>query len=190
MAYYTCNDCENYDPNNTNRWNDGFCSYYCKYFSKSDKACSKFEKRRDIDTTCFLTTAICNIFGFEDNCFGLETLRNFRDNYLVKDERYHKLLAEYEVIGPVISNNLYHDEHRMEVADYYFENYLYNIIVNLSTYKDYDEAVNMYIEMVNDMKRMYGVNLEVTDSDVMDLSVKINNNQYKVKRLVKVKEEQ
>ena len=78
----------------------------------------------------------------------------------------------------------------MEVADYYFENYLYNIIVNLSTYKDYDEAVNMYVEMVNDMKRMYGVNLEVTDSDVIDLSVKINNNKYKVKILVRVKEEQ
>ena len=42
MAYYTCNDCENYDPNNTNRWNDGFCSYYCKYYPKSDKACSRF----------------------------------------------------------------------------------------------------------------------------------------------------
>jgi len=182
MAYYTCNDCGNYDRNDTNRYDECYCTYYCKYYPRSDKACSHFNLRNDINTTCFLTTAICDIFGFADDCYGLNILRNFRDTVLVKDVRYHSLLAEYEIIGPIISSKMYTDKHRDEVAGYYFENYLYDIIINLSTKKDYNEAVNKYVMMVNDMKRMYGVTKEVTNTDVKILTKKIENNEYKTKK--------
>lgn len=181
MAYYVCNDCQKYDRNDINRYDEAYCTYYCKYFPKSDRACSKFEKRNDIETTCFLTTAICDIFGYTDNCFGLETLRNFRDNVLVKDSRFYHLLAEYEVVGPIISQKLYNDEHRMEVAEYYFENYLYDIIVNLNTEKDYMSAVETYIVMVNELKRMYEITKKASLDDIKVLTRKIENGEYKVK---------
>jgi len=182
MAYYTCNDCQYYDKDDTNRWDEGYCTERNQYYPRSDRACSRFKLRNDISTTCFLTTAMCDIFGFEDNCFGLETMRRFRDTVLVNDSKYYPLLAEYEVVGPIISGNLYRDKQRDMVADYYFENYLYDIIVNLSTRKDYNEAVDRYVEMVNDMKRMYCVNHEVTEDDVLVLAKKIENKQYKVKK--------
>ena len=183
MAYWTCNDCDNYDPERTNYRGWGYCTERCSYYPKSEPACTnKFAHKSDYVSSCFLTTAICNIFGFEDDCFGLEIMRDFRDTILVNDVRYHALLAEYEVVGPIISDRMYMDNHSMEVASYYFENYIYDIIMNLSSKRDYDEAVSKYIEMVNDMKRMYGVYKEVTENDVIFISEKIKNKQYKVKK--------
>lgn len=181
MAYWTCNDCERYDRTDTNRYDECYCTYYNKYFARSDRACSRFEQRSEYIPNCFLTTAICNIFGFEDNCLCLETMRNFRDTVLVNDPKYYSLLAEYEVVGPTISAMMNTDEHGLEVAEYYFENYIYCIFMNLLTKKDYNEAVDKYVEMVNDMKRMYKVTKEVSEEDIKSLTKKIENKQYKVK---------
>lgn len=183
--YWTCNDCNNYDCDNTNWRGWGYCTERCTYYPKSDRACNRFVNKPDYVSSCFLTTTICNIFGFEDDCYGLNVMRNFRDTILVKDAKYYPLLAEYDVVGPIISARMYNDDHRDEVAYYYFENYIYDIIMNLSTERDYDTAVEKYIEMVNDMKRMYGITKDITDRDVDNLARQINNNQYKVKKRVK-----
>ena len=188
MADYQCIDCKKYDENNTNRYGEGYCTYYCRYFPKSDRRCSNnFEKRDDYSSGCFLTTTICNIFGMKDDCYGLNVMRKFRDTVLVNDSRYYPLLAEYEVVGPIISEKMYKDEHGLEVAEYYFEHYIYDIIMNLSIRKDYNEAVEKYVEMVNDLKRMYGVTKEITNEDVDLLTNQIKNKQYKVKKLVRTK---
>lgn len=181
MADWTCYDCGRYDRSDINRYDEGYCTYYRKYYPKGDKACSRFEHRSDYVSSCFLTTAICNIFGFEDNCLCLETMRNFRDTILVNNPKYYPLLAEYEVVGPTISTMMYTDEHGLEVAEYYFENYIYDIFMNLSTRKDYNEAVDKYVEMVNDMKRMYAITKKVSEEDIKTLTRKIENKQYKVK---------
>ena len=112
MADYVCNDCNNYDLNYVNRYGEGYCTYYCRYFPKSDRRCTHFELRSDyISSGCFLTTTICDIFGMEDDCYALETLRKFRDTILVKDPKYYPILAEYEVVGPIISNKMYNDKY-------------------------------------------------------------------------------
>lgn len=188
MAYYQCIDCKYYDYSSTNRYDEGWCTEYCKYYPKSDRACSRFEVRNDLGNGgCFLTTAICNIFGFRDDCVGLESLRYLRDNYLVNDSRYHLLLAEYEVIGPVISENLYNDEHRMEVANYFYENYLYDIITDFIPNTNVDEAVSRYVDMTNELKSMYGITKDVTVCDVNNMTNLINSGQYKAKSKVRSK---
>lgn len=187
MAYYQCIDCKYYEENDLNRYGEGYCTERCHYYPKSDKACNRFERRSDYQgrSNCFLTTAICNIFGFEDNCIGLETLRYLRDNYLVNNQKYYSLLAEYEVIGPIISNKMQNDEHKLEVAEYYFENYLYNIITNLIPNNRYEEAINNYVNMTNDLKRMYKINEKISREDVDNISNMIKEGNYKVKRKAK-----
>ena len=39
-AYWTCNDCNNYDPERTNYRGWGYCTERCQYYPKSDPACS------------------------------------------------------------------------------------------------------------------------------------------------------
>jgi len=190
MADYTCNDCQRYDRSDVNRYDECYCTEYRRYFPKSDRRCAKyFELRNDINTICFLTTAMCDIFKMEDNCAVLDVMRWFRDSVLVNAQKYHTMLAQYEIIGPIISQKLYLDEKREDVAEYYFENYIYDIVMNLSTRRDYNEAVEKYVEMVNDFKRMYGVTREVTENDVNSLSDKIQRKEYKVKKLVRTKDE-
>lgn len=186
MSYYQCIDCKYYDENDRNSYGEGWCTEYCRYFPQGDKACGRFDRRSDYEgrSNCFLTTTICNMFHFPDKCLGLETLRDFRDSYLVKNEKFYPLLAEYEVVGPIISDKMFNDVHGLEVAEYMYENYLYDIIVNLNTTKNYDEAVDKYVMMVDDLKRMYDVNVTVNNSDVCELSKKIKYGKYKVKRRV------
>lgn len=188
-AYWTCGECLHYNPEKTNSKGWGYCTERFTYYPFNDKACTtKFDHKRDYSPQCFLTTAICDMLGMEDNCYGLNVMRNFRDTILVNDLRYYPLLAEYDVVGPVISENMYNDEHGVEVAEYYFENYIYDIVVNLSTRRDYNDAVEKYVEMVTDFKRMYGVTKEVNESDITLLGKKIKNNEYKVKKLVKAED--
>ena len=183
-SYYTCYECQKYNPEDTNRYGEGYCCARNKYYPSSDRACNLFDKdeRRAGSSGCFLTTAICHIFGYEDDCYGLNVMRDFRDTILIADRKYYPLLAEYEVLGPIISKKMYNDPYRDEVAGYYYENYIYDIIVNLTNTRNYDEAVNKYVEMVNDMKRMYGVTKEVTNSDVSYLTKQIQDKKYKVKK--------
>ena len=186
MAYYQCIDCKYYNENDLNRYGEGYCTERCQYYPKSDKACSKFDRRSDYQSSgCFLTTTICNIFGFRDNCIGLETLRYFRDTVLVNDIRYHKLLAEYEVIGPVISEKMYKDNNRMEVAEYYFENYLYDIITDFVPNGKSEDAINSYVNMTNDLKRMFGITNEVSNNDINSITNMIKSKNYKVKKKTK-----
>lgn len=180
-AYWVCDDCGHYDPNDTNWRGWGYCAERCQYYPKSDRACNKFTNKPDYVPDCFLTTAMCHIFGMDDNCYILNVMRNFRDTILVNDPKYHTMLAQYEVIGPVISERLYKDPHRAYVADYYFENYIYDIVVNLSNGTNYEEVVSKYVEMGYDMKRMYGITKEISNGDVKTLAKKIQNKEYKVK---------
>ena len=186
MAYYQCIDCRYYDESDTNRYDECWCTEYCKYYPKGDKACGRFERRSDYSSSgCFLTTAICDIFGCEDNCFCLETLRKFRDNYLVKNSKFYPLLAEYEVVGPKISDKLHSDYKREEVASYYYENYLYDIITDFVPNGKSDVAINSYVNMTNDLKRMYGITNEVSNDDVNNITNMIKNREYKVKKKTK-----
>lgn len=41
-----------------------------------------------------------------DNNIYLETMRNFRENVLQKDEKYKSLLVQYDIIGPKIAQYL------------------------------------------------------------------------------------
>lgn len=181
MAYYVCDDCEHYDHNDINRYDEGWCTYYCRYYPKSDRACSHFEHKPDHDPDCFLTTAMCNIFGMTDDCYILNVMRNFRDKILINNPKYHEMLAQYEFVGPLISKNLYADPHRQEVADYYFENYIYAIVMSIQNNHNTDEIVNKYLEMGYDMKRMYGITKNPTNEEFKLLTKKIQNRMYKNK---------
>ena len=90
---------------------DPECGSFCRAYSRSDGAISNaisYSKSKT-DPPCYLTTMLCNILNLPDNNIYLETIRIFRANVLQKDEKYKKLIVEYDVIGPVIANALNND---------------------------------------------------------------------------------
>jgi hypothetical protein len=54
------------------------------------------------DEGCFITTACVKYYGMKDNCYQLETLRNFRDNYLLLNTNDQAIVKKYYRIAPII----------------------------------------------------------------------------------------
>lgn len=44
---------------------------------------------------CYVTTAVCETLGLEDDCYTLQTLRKFRDEYLLKTNVGRSFVEEY-----------------------------------------------------------------------------------------------
>lgn len=69
---------------------------------RSDSGSSRSKK----GGLCFITTAVCNHRGLEDDCIELETLREFRDKYLLKTPEGNALVQEYYKIAPEIAEKI------------------------------------------------------------------------------------
>lgn len=62
---------------------------------------------------CFLTTAAVETIGLADNCWELEALRTFRDDWLIHQPRGKKDIALYEREAPAIAERLRTDPKRL-----------------------------------------------------------------------------
>lgn len=147
----------------------GICPY------PTESKCSRYENkeeyssqlypvlRRENDSTvCYITTIVCELLGFDDDCKGLETLRNFRDNIMQKDPKYAQLLYQYDTVGPKIAdclksqfkkeNDEEPDEMIVDLNNFYIQPTIW-----LVEQKNYDAAVNRYTELTTMLMDYYGI---------------------------------
>lgn len=157
MSEY-CGTCTKLDKNSKDYWDNG---YYCpeirKYVMENRQACPYYVKKAPggyTPTGCFITTVICEILNFSDDCEILTTLRAFRENYLKQSTEGQMLLQEYDQIGPIISENLKQDGSL--IAVYLTNEYL---IPCISYIKDnnYKEAIKCYKNMVHRLIKEYNL---------------------------------
>lgn len=161
MAYETqCGGCIDYDFQGDNV--KGYCSWYKCYYYPGD-SCSHQRPREQSSSSCYITTIICEKLGFSDDCGVLNTLRSFRDNVMQKDCKYCKMLFEYDVIGPKISEMIKNDNTSDQEVWIQFYNFYLSQTANLVNAKKYDEAVTRYTEMVNALKEYYGIKEDVQE---------------------------
>lgn len=141
---------------------DKKCNYYCDAYSRSSydaKAAYKFsEDSKKPD--CYLTTLVCNILSMDDNNVYLNNMRSLRKNYLQKNEKGLKLLIEYDVVGPKISEAIMCDNGKFNIAYTLFNNYISPITLDILDRK-YDEAITKYTEMTNKLIKYYGIDNKV-----------------------------
>lgn len=52
------------------------------------------------DSNCFITTACAHFYNLPDNCYQLQTLRSFRDNYLKNEKEGNELIQQYYSVAP------------------------------------------------------------------------------------------
>lgn len=160
-----CCDCENLDRKNEYKdWFSGEIKYKCiacgDYKKLTDTACySNFkELRKDTGSYtpagCFITTIVCNILGYDDNCELLVLFRNFRDTVLKTNPMYLPILVEYDIIGPLISMKIEKEKNHYGLALGLMNHFLLpcaNAIKN----ENIDEAVEIYSNMVNYLRDEY-----------------------------------
>ena len=149
------------------------CNRFCRAYSRdSSVAKSAYDYSKDKSSSgCFLTTMICSILNLPDNNTYLETIRNFRNQVLQKDDKFKPILVEYDIIGPKISEALNNDPLKNKIASKYFENYIKPITILINN-KDFNGAINLYITMTNNLKNLYGlgnINISSIEIDASDI---------------------
>lgn len=103
---------------------------------------------------CFLTTAVCETCNLPDDNEYLNTLRKFRDSYMM--ENYPELVSEYYEIAPVVTNYIKARPDSDEVFKKMFYLYIAPAVTFIDN-GDYPAAMNVYTELVMFAKRMAGL---------------------------------
>lgn len=177
MAYDNqCGNCQyydsnGYDPDHYPSYYKGYCSLY-KSYEYPGNSCSNQKPRDYVSSGCYITTILCDVLGMEDNADILNTLRGFRDNVMQKDPKYLETLQEYDVLGPVISENI--KEEYNESNDKFLWNQVFETFIrptsNLIKIGNYDLAVSKYKEMVLHLKSFFAIGDEVYTIRDYDIS--------------------
>lgn len=160
MADFCC-ECTFYESNKPPKWgNEHYCIKERKYYPPTKSACREFIKRDEKNgyqrAGCYITTIVCTIMGYDDNCELLQVLRNFRESYLKQFTEYLPLLIEYDQIGPVISNKLLQEENSKLAAIELLRNFLIPCANSIKIGNN-DEAITIYKNMVTMLKIKYGL---------------------------------
>lgn len=152
-----CGSCIEFEDNG--EYQKGWCQYYKQYFWRTGSCKDHYRNRENPSTGCYITTVVCDILGLSDNCGVLNNLRVFRDNVMQKDDSYKEMLYEYDIVGPIIAEKLSEDFNKTGNAD--FINSIFNFYIlpssSLISKKKYDEAVERYKEMIEDLREYYKI---------------------------------
>lgn len=118
---------------------------------------------------CYITTIVCNILGYDDNCELLQTLRQFRENILRPNPDYLPLLIQYDQIGPLISEKITNSDNPYDLA----LNILIKYLLPVSSYikeKNYQVAIKLYTDMVNCLTNYFHIIEPTLNINIEDIN--------------------
>ena len=101
---------------------------------------------------CFITTAVCENLGLEDDNEILNSFRDLRDNFMKKDESMLAEVKEYYDIAPKIVELIKEDNE--EIFKEILHKYLIPAFKDIKSGKK-KEAYEIYVIMVNELKEKY-----------------------------------
>lgn len=103
---------------------------------------------------CYITTAACERQGKADDCYELELLRSYRDEYLLRREDGEAMVKEYYNIAPTIVNRIGRQEDADAVYEEIWNDYLMDCIHKIENGEN-EACRERYTEMVYDLKNRY-----------------------------------
>lgn len=141
---------------------DPKCYSWCEAYGRSNSARENMfnNSKSHMSGGCYLTTAMCNILGYPDDNYYLQTLRTFRDNILKQDIKYLPLLVLYDQVGPQIAYNLEQDENKEIIAKTMFTKYIAPAVSAIEENKT-ETATNIYVAMTNILAEKYNINTKI-----------------------------
>lgn len=126
-----------------------------EWLDKKSKSLATMKSSTGYDD-CFLTTACVSTFNKPDDCFELTTLRQFRDNVLLKKEEGVQLVKEYYSIAPTIVNNINSTANaKLIYKDIY--NKMITPTIQAIASDDNDLAISIYRSYTLKLNRQFGV---------------------------------
>lgn len=137
------------------------CYNFCRAYSRSSDISHELEYRSNREkngydnSSCYITTIVSDILGYQDKGYVLNMLRNFRNNYLQKDNNYKELLVEYDIIGPMLAKDINNSPNKQEIAYNLYENILKNVVIEIEKGNN-KEAIRLYKAMTYGLKVCFG----------------------------------
>lgn len=151
--------------------NSPYCGDFCRAYSRSDYQIKDIihrgEQEAGYSSSCYLTTIVTHLLGKNDKGYVLTTLRNFRKNILQKNEEYKRILVEYDIIGPKISEEILKAPNKVEVAENLYNNILIKVVAFLEN-GEYEEAIKLYKGMTYGLQVCYGLANMTVDPAIIE----------------------
>ncbi len=109
------------------------------------------DKTETTDVKCFLTTACMRHMreNFDDNCYELNTLRWFRDNFVSKEDK-----ETYYEKAPIIVENINKQDNNNEIYKDIYDNVI-ALCVKAIECGNYDFAYQTYKKCILDLEDSY-----------------------------------
>lgn len=105
---------------------------------------------------CFITTAVCEHLGKPDDCYELETLRKFRNDYMMSDPERWIDVYNYLCYAPKIVEKLSLLPNAGEIYTRFNATYIQPAIVYIE-HKDYEQAHKIYTRLFTEAKQLAGL---------------------------------
>lgn len=103
---------------------------------------------------CYITTAVCESQKKPDDCYELNTLRGYRDSYLMKTQEGQKLVEEYYDVAPALVMCIDMQKNSRQIYDRIYEKYLVPCLECIEENK-MEECQERYVSMVRELEHRY-----------------------------------
>ena len=103
---------------------------------------------------CYVTTAVCEGLGKGTDCYELNVLKRYRDEYLEHAKGGHELVEEYYDIAPTIVKRMEKEADKEQIYRALYEDYLMPCIRKIEA-QEYEECRDLYESMVETLKVKY-----------------------------------
>lgn len=157
VSVHTCGACKEFEWNG-DQYCKGYCSIYRSYYYADECSCRHYDELDNLQSVptggCFLTTACCEYRGLPDDCYELQTLRAFRDEWMYQKEDGKKLIKEYYKIAPSIVDEINKDANAKKVYDDIYFNMVLPCI-QLIENKEFEKALELYKNYTLNLKEKY-----------------------------------
>lgn len=130
------------------KWKEAFPKYAIQY-ADYNSIQSGFKQK-----LCYITTAVCRGLQKTEDCRELDLLKNYRDEYLLKQEDGEAVIKEYYDIAPTIIKRIEKEGAPEAEYQYLWEHYL-KFCVSLIEAGKTEECREVYEEMVEELRRQY-----------------------------------
>lgn len=103
---------------------------------------------------CYITTAVCRSLKKDDDCYELQTLRNYRDGYLLNSDEGREVVETYYDIAPTIVNRINKTDGSADTYRDIFDRYI-SPCINLIEAGNNEECRKLYSDMVYSLRDRY-----------------------------------
>lgn len=151
-----CNDCENLDKHDRNEYGEAYCPVDRKYVSLDSYTCGEFQ------ANFYIITAYCILNKLPYDSEVMTKLLGVRNTYMKKNDEGQEFLEEYDIIGPVLADNLMKDMYRYDIVKELEKEYIKPMLIFVNENR-FEDVQNTFISMIDKLKLRYGYAERVDD---------------------------